>query len=574
MLPCNEASDVSRLNRGLQLTVPSHRRELQTYVNTVAGLTSALANTAVGRIVLASGTYYLSAELNITRSVILEAAVAGSVVLDAQASSSISTRVLNVNPGSLGVVQLIGLNVTGGYNNIDGGGVFINSGTVTLSSCTITGNTADFDGGGVYVSGGTVTFSSCTITGSTAGGGVFVQGGSVTFDSCTITGNTAYSWGGGVVIGGGTVSFSSCTITGNTADYGGGAYVSGGTVTFSSCSITGNTASYYGGGVYVSGGTVTFSSCTITGNTAYYYGGGGGVYINNGMVSFSSCTITGNTAYNGGGVAVSGGTVTISSCIISGNAATDWGGGIYVDGGKVSIVNSQVYSNQADSASNVYVSSIGATVCSWATTLIGGVDGTVSTCQTPPPSLPPLPPSLPPSPPTSPPPPPPPDLALIPATITSNIPTAIAFVGTALTDGATCAFLPAGDDTCAGAAGAAASGLFPTGGVLSRGLVTVRLSGPMIYKLCAAPAGSDPKLDAHFTYVSSVLLTSLSPSPDKAMDIGPIAGGVGGGLLLLAGLCGLAWKLRRMRATPKISGLELPQGLQGSVSPVRLLESD
>ena len=85
---------------------------------------------------------------------------------------------------------------------------------------------------------------------------------------------------------------------------------------------------------------------------------------------------------------------------------------------------------------------------------------------------------------------------------------------------------------------------------------------------------SDPKIDAHFTYVSSVQLTSLSPSPDKAMDIGPIAGGVGGGLLLLAGLCGLAWKLRRMRATPKSSGLELPQGLQGSVSPVRLLEAD
>ena len=122
MLPCNEASDVSRLNRGLQLTVPSHRRELQTYVNTVAGLTSALANTAVGRIVLASGTYYLSAELNITRSVILEAAVAGSVVLDAQASFSILSsddrRVLTINPGSLGVVQVIGLNITRGYMNV------------------------------------------------------------------------------------------------------------------------------------------------------------------------------------------------------------------------------------------------------------------------------------------------------------------------------------------------------------------------------------------------------------------------------------------------------------------------
>ena len=82
--------------------------------NTVA-LTSALANTAVGRIVLAPGTYILSAELNVIRSVVLEAAVAGSVVLDAQASSSSRRRVLYINPGSLGVVQLIGLNITRGY---------------------------------------------------------------------------------------------------------------------------------------------------------------------------------------------------------------------------------------------------------------------------------------------------------------------------------------------------------------------------------------------------------------------------------------------------------------------------
>ena len=118
MLPCTEASDVSRLNQGLQLTVPSHRRELQTYVSTVAGLTSALANTAMGHIILASGTYYLSSQLRITRSVILEAAVAGSVVLDAQANSTNQRRVLYINPGSLGVVQVIGLNITRGYMNV------------------------------------------------------------------------------------------------------------------------------------------------------------------------------------------------------------------------------------------------------------------------------------------------------------------------------------------------------------------------------------------------------------------------------------------------------------------------
>jgi hypothetical protein len=82
-------------------------------VSSIAGLTSALANTAVGHIVLAPGTYYLSAELNVNRSVILEAAVSGTVVLNAQASSSSPRRVLRINPGS-GVVQLIRLSITGG----------------------------------------------------------------------------------------------------------------------------------------------------------------------------------------------------------------------------------------------------------------------------------------------------------------------------------------------------------------------------------------------------------------------------------------------------------------------------
>jgi hypothetical protein len=112
MLPSTQARDVPGLYSVQH--VPSHRRELQTTVSNSASLTSALANTAVGHIVLAPGTYYLSAELSITRSVILEAAVAGSVVLHAQASFSIQRRVLLIDPGSSGVVQLIKLNITGG----------------------------------------------------------------------------------------------------------------------------------------------------------------------------------------------------------------------------------------------------------------------------------------------------------------------------------------------------------------------------------------------------------------------------------------------------------------------------
>ena len=145
-------------------------------MSTVAGLTSALADTSIGHMFLAPGTYALSAELSITRSVVLEAVVPGSVVLDAQARTGQNSacggvcwsslrRVLNINPGSLGVVQLIGLNITRGSEQA-GGGVWIRSGTVTVTSGSIYNNVAKANlglglsrGGGVYIIDGTVAFN-------------------------------------------------------------------------------------------------------------------------------------------------------------------------------------------------------------------------------------------------------------------------------------------------------------------------------------------------------------------------------------------------------------------------------
>eukprot|EP00900_Chrysochromulina_parva_P013059 jgi/Chrpa1/21754/Chrysochromulina_OHIO_Genome00027255-RA len=367
-------------------------------VSNSAGLASALANTAVGRIVLAPGTYSLSA---ITRSVVLESAVGATVVLDGRVEIS------------SGVVQLIGLRITGGR--------FVGR------------------GGGVHVASGTVTFESCYIFGNEAA------------------------------------------------------------------------------------------------NSCFFWACGGG---------------------DGGGVAVVGGVVAFRSCWIYDNSAHGWGGGVLVDGGTVSFLSCSIYDNSAGTGYNLYVAS--GTVCTWATTLTG-VHGTISTCSAPPPPPSPPPPSPPPpspsppppsppppsppppSPPPSPPPPSPPppsppppsppppsppsppppspppsppDLILVPTTILANIAAAITFFGNAVTDGATCAFLPSGNATCAGAA---ARRLFPTGGVLSGGSLLVRLGGPTIYKLCVARAGSDASLDAQFTYVSSVQLfvaSSLSlPSP-------------------------------------------------------------
>jgi len=295
--------------------VPSHRRrELQTSVSngagltsatsvsTSAGLTSALANTAVGRIVLAPGNYMLSGQLGVTRSIVLEAAVAGSAVLDAQASSSSQRRVLNINPGPSGVVQLIGLNITGGYIQDPGaGGVLVNSGTVSIASSQIYGNIP----GGISVNGGTVSLINCQVF------------------SNQVSGN-----GGGVVVNGGTVSIISCRVYSNQCApreysncYGGGVYVQGGTVTISSSSIYGNTASS-GGGVYV----FDYGEYAIL---------SGGVAAQVGRVSIISSQIYSNTASDsygrdGGGVNVQLGTVTISSSSIYGNTANSGGGGVAV----------------------------------------------------------------------------------------------------------------------------------------------------------------------------------------------------------------------------------------------------
>ena len=175
VLPCTEASNGPGLYRGLQLAVPG---ELQTQVSTSVGLLSALADTSVSHIVLAPGTYILSTELNVTRSVVLEGAVAGSVVLDAQASSSSLRRVLVINAGSLGVVHLIGLNITGGStaydrlgsNLVPQGYVLRASHACEMPSAPI-GNSRlalCLQGGGVYVLSGTVTITFSSIYGNTA----------------------------------------------------------------------------------------------------------------------------------------------------------------------------------------------------------------------------------------------------------------------------------------------------------------------------------------------------------------------------------------------------------------------
>jgi len=198
-----------------------HGRQLQTTVSDVAGLTTALADPSIGHISLSAGTYPLASQLSISRDVTLEAAQPGFVVLDGQDS----TRVVYIMSGT---VKLIGLNITRGYTNGNGGGGAYISGSstdVTFTNCHIYGNSASA-GGGLFFSQGGATLTNCNIYSNTApngGGGIFIYGGTATFTKCDIYGNTAADYlGGGVYVDSGTVTFTDCNIYENTAEYGSG----------------------------------------------------------------------------------------------------------------------------------------------------------------------------------------------------------------------------------------------------------------------------------------------------------------------------------------------------------------
>ena len=115
------AAAPSLLSLGLHDWLWSHRhgRHLtQVTVSTVAELTASVVDSTIDKIVVLAGRYEFSSEmctqsaLCIYRAVIIEAEVAGSVVLDGMGVQ----RVVTVESG--GVAELVGLNITGGYAGV------------------------------------------------------------------------------------------------------------------------------------------------------------------------------------------------------------------------------------------------------------------------------------------------------------------------------------------------------------------------------------------------------------------------------------------------------------------------
>jgi len=244
------------------------------------------------------------------------------------------------------------------------GGAIVAYGKLTIKKSTISGNSSSSDSGGVFFGGGgTLTVKKSVISDNSAtgsgvrGGGLFVDSGTATVSNSVISGNTAT--GGGGLFSNFAVNFltiTASTISGNRAvsGSGGGLFSEAGQTTTSNSIISGNTASggVGGGGVY-STGPLTIQNSQIRDNQATDQPGGGikATALNTFLsVTLSGCTISGNTATKGGGVYATR-NLTIDSSTISGNVAlTKEGGGVYLSKGTLTLTDSTISANHADSA--------------------------------------------------------------------------------------------------------------------------------------------------------------------------------------------------------------------------------
>ena len=291
------------------------------HVSTAADLASALADSRVTRIVVAKGIYTVAEPILVRRSVTIEAVEAGTVLFDAQATSSDARRVFDLSPAHASDrIVLAGFNITGGVAEDD---------TVAAGGTT---SFRDLSGAGVRVGSGNVTLSRCRLFGNLAahGAALFVDGGSVVVDSCELFENQA-QWGGGMQVNGGHVHAIDTHVRANAADSGGGVVVYGGSALFDGCSIRHN-AALRGGGVLASIGEVTFRGGAIFENEAQSQGGG--LRVHGGVVALHGTTLRDNRVASpggaGGGLYANGGTVGMVECVVEGNMADGGGAAVYI----------------------------------------------------------------------------------------------------------------------------------------------------------------------------------------------------------------------------------------------------
>ena len=273
-------------------------------------------------------------------------------------------------------VVISGGSFVGNFASTEGGGLWNQAGSrmflndVLIERNEIRGSLAGEGGGGIYNNGGLLSINGGRISQNQAtgtsgsGGGIFSTDGLINLEGVEISANVASRAGGGIEIIDGVANIQNSTLrlniagtsgtvgdgTGNPGN-GGGLHVSGNsaTVLIGNTEISNNDAASEGGGLWnqagsflrVSNGTVIDGN-RATGDAADQ--GGAGIFNNGGRISVIDSEITSNIALgasgSGGGILSTDGSVFVLNSTISLNQASRAGGGIEVIDGQVNLVDS------------------------------------------------------------------------------------------------------------------------------------------------------------------------------------------------------------------------------------------
>ena len=269
----------------------------------------------------------------------------------------------NGNGGGIYVHGSNGVKVTGGVisgnNAIEGGGIFVEDGTITISGGDIKSNTGSRGAGIRLDAAAGLTLDGGYFAGNTSvyeGGALFLGGTSTCTFSNGAIGKTSSgevllnkaSKGGGLYLDGGSLDMSGGEITSNEAAYGGGVYVyATPKLQFQKeCLITNNKATSHGGGIYVADGTgISLTNGVISHNEAVL---GGGLYAKGGEITISGGNINDNSALIGGAICNIGGALSFTGGSITNNVAR-CGGGIFLSdsGTQMTFGNGLIRNNKA-----------------------------------------------------------------------------------------------------------------------------------------------------------------------------------------------------------------------------------
>ena len=224
---------------------------------------------------------HTEADIDVTKSVIIQGHGATSTVVQASAAPEESTgRVFLIAEGAS--VTIRKLTIRHGNPDLEpsvfgirrNGGAIANMGTLVVEDCIIRDNVAN--GGAGIMNRGELTVSNCLITdnyadgvdapGHGCGSGAAIRSveGPTTVVNSTLSSNSGVGRGGALHIAcASTAVMTNCTLSGNSAEYRGGAAHVRGSLELVNCTVYGNTAGgrgrldsidlHPGGGIYVGG---------------------------------------------------------------------------------------------------------------------------------------------------------------------------------------------------------------------------------------------------------------------------------------------------------------------------------